>query len=196
MFSPSKSPVLRRMFCGLMSRCAMFRLCRYSKAFSTSRMHVRVFCSVNKLSSSKIACSSPPAALKRNFSFQFPSISEANVSCSHLQNENELAAGFVHSVKPHNLLGIGAQHQHGDFMLNLLDPTGGPTSTSQKLRCILDARLFVCCSTNRSEVSPARREKELKHNELVRGGRLRSNKKAFKIFYRATNISQQARQTA
>lgn len=62
-------------------------------------------------------------------------------------------------MKLYNLFGIGAQHQNGDLVLNLLDPASGATPSPQELRCILDARFFVSCSTNRPEISSERRKK-------------------------------------
>jgi hypothetical protein len=74
----------------------------------------------------------------------------------HLEYENELAARLINSVKLDNLFGVGAEHQDGDFMLNLFDPATSSTSTSQELRCIVHARFLVCSSSHCSEVSPAK----------------------------------------
>lgn len=60
----------------------------------------------------------------------------------------------------HNLLGVAAEHEDRNLMLNLLDPASSPTSTSQELRCILDARFFVRRSANRAEVSSAKSQQE------------------------------------
>jgi hypothetical protein len=62
--SPSKLFVLSKMFCGLMSRWATFRRCKYSSARSTSRTQMRALFSVSDSFSSKVACNSPPAALE------------------------------------------------------------------------------------------------------------------------------------
>jgi hypothetical protein len=130
-------------------------------------MQVRAFCSDNELSSSKIACNSPPAALKYSNAKKFnPVWFEVRVCFLHLKNKNKLAAGLVNSVKLHNLFGVCAQHQHGDLMLDLFEPTGGSTSTPQKLCCILDARCFVRRAANRSEVSSAKKKKT-KNVEII-----------------------------
>lgn len=79
-----------------------------------------------------------------------------NVSNLHLQNEHKLVTRLINSMKLHDLLGIAAEHQHCNLMLNLLDPASGSTPTPQELCCIFNASLFVRCSTNRSEISSAR----------------------------------------
>lgn len=91
-------------------------------------------------------------------------VSFVQLSFLHLQDENELVACLVHSVELHDLLRVGAQHQHRDLVLNLLHPASGSSPTPQELRCILDAGLFVRCSTNRSEVSSGR---EMRENRLA-----------------------------
>lgn len=58
-------------------------------------------------------------------------------------------------MKLHNLLQVAAQHQYGDFVLDLLDPTSGATPMPQELGCMFNARLFVRRSTNRPKVSSA-----------------------------------------
>jgi hypothetical protein len=86
----------------------------------------------------------------------------------HFQNENELVACLINSMKLYNLLRVGAQHQNGDFVLNLLDPTSGTTPTSQELCCIFYARLFVRRSTNRAEISSAQTAKSAMHEKKRR----------------------------
>jgi hypothetical protein len=71
-------------------------------------------------------------------------------------------------MKLHDLLGVAAEHQHRNLMLNLLYPASSPTTTSQELCCILNARLFMCRSTNRAEISPAKeRRQKWVNGELV-----------------------------
>lgn len=71
----------------------------------------------------------------------------------HLQNKDEFITRFINSMQLHNLLGTTAKHEHCNFMLNLLNPTSRPTTTSQEFRCIFYARFFVRRSTNRAKIS-------------------------------------------
>mgnify|MGYP007092090840 CR=1 FL=1 len=85
---------------------------------------------------------------------------------SHLKNENKLVSRFINCVQFHDLLGIAAEHQHGNLVLNLLDPTRRPTSSPQELCCIFNARLFMRRSTNRAEISSGKKRKK-RRNGLV-----------------------------
>lgn len=76
----------------------------------------------------------------------------------HLKNQDKLASRLVHSVKLNDLLGIGAQQQNSDLMLNLFDPAGSASSASQEFRSVVDSRFFVCRSSNRAEIASAREE--------------------------------------
>jgi hypothetical protein len=135
-------------------------------------MQFRVFCSVSEPSSSSIACKSPEALRKeraeRHTSAGFSL--DAQMNFLHFQNENELVACLINSMKLYDLLRVGAQHQNGDFVLNLLDPTSGTTPTSQELCCIFYARLFVRRSTNRAEISSANSGQSAGHGTKKKEG--------------------------
>lgn len=79
----------------------------------------------------------------------------------HLKNQDKLAARLVHSVELNDLLGIGAQQQNSDLMLNLFDPAGSASSASQEFRSVVDTRFFVCRSPDGAEIASAREKFKL-----------------------------------
>lgn len=153
---PSKLLELSKIFCGLMSRCAIFLRCKYSRALRTSLRQVFAVCSERETSSSRIACNSPPAALKGQAKRRkLIKIARIQFVCFnlHLKNQDKLAARLVHSVELNDLLGIGAQQQNSDLMLNLFDPAGSASSASQEFRSVVNASLFVSCSSNGAKIA-------------------------------------------